>query len=137
MNVRKRFRRWKNTESVHNLNKFQNTSVSTEYDNVLKSVVNEWISAYSENKLISYLTVNRYNIDWYCFNCKKSISINTYHLLKHNKPINSQQLYCTSCRPKKFTKKYQSNPILFKYLNSFYSKVKLTIKQNSNMQQYL
>lgn len=131
---KRRFRKISKRISVYSVPKDQHCSRSTEYDDVLFSVVDTWCNSYAEQLLLKDRIRTSNSIDWSCFSCKAKLSINVEHLLKHKKLLSEKTFFCDKCQPHY---KKANKLMLLKYMNSFYAKVKQIIKQNSNMIQYL
>lgn len=129
---RNRFRKWSNRLSVYSVAKNQHRSVSDNDKEIFVAILDEWISSYAELLLFREQHKSTYCIDWSCIQCKTLIVIDSYNTIKYQKPIPSSAFYCDKCRPKKMTVDRQVDPILIRYIGSFYSHMKQRIKANTN-----
>jgi hypothetical protein len=128
----RRFRRWRNTLSTKSVSYNHHKSVITDSDISLKTVLNDWISAHAELLLFRESYKSAYCIDWTCIQCKTKLSIDVHDMIKYQKPIDARAFYCHKCRPAKMTISIMTNPILIRYINTFYAHVKLIIRKNTN-----
>lgn len=134
---RKHMRKWRATVSVYDVHKSHHRAPSHDSADVFRGVLDEWVSAYAEQMLFKESQLSIFNIDWKCITCKTSTKINVKQLVKHGSQIDRRAFYCNKCRPKKFTAAIAADPILYRYMCSFYSKVRKQVKSNSNITELL
>jgi hypothetical protein len=134
---RKRFRKWRNTLSIRQVSYKHHQSVITESNESLVTVLNDWITVHAELLLFRESHRSAYCMNWQCLHCRKPLLIDCHGLLKHSKPIDARQFYCDTCRPAKMTIERMTDPILLRYVNTFYANLKLIINRNSNISDIL
>lgn len=133
MITKRKPKKWTKKISIHDVSVKHHRTGSTDADDVFVAVLDEWVASYTESILFREEYRKRYLIDWSCFTCKTTIQISIKGLIKSKKPIDRQSFYCDKCKPKKMTIRLSSDPILVRYINSFYTSIRLRIRKHSNL----
>lgn len=88
------------------------------------------VSYWSHKNLdFEFYKQNQGNIDWKCYICQSKISIDI-------KNFDNKSIFCDEHKPKIFTNKFKTDPILLRYISSLFSHIRNTISKNSNTKLY-
>ena len=101
-----------------------------ESDDRLKDIVVRFYKAYTsnliENKLIEVST----SVDWYCYECKKTISVDIKSILTGSN-FYGTSLFCKEHKPTNY--KHLHTFGFVRYENSFYQLIKNNILKTANV----
>ncbi|BAV39240.1 hypothetical protein BPT24_115 [Tenacibaculum phage pT24] len=101
----------------------------TDVDEIRKDIVRNIGSWSHQNLCVDKHKESNGLLPWRCFECHTRIYVDIDKLT-------GKSMFCNKHKPERFDNRFKQNPILLKYIDSFFTSVKKLIMKNTNTNLY-